>query len=319
MTARGGHPVRFRFDGREFEGQQGDTLAAALIANGVALVARSFKYHRPRGIMAAGVEEPSALVTVGEGGRREPNTRATDVFLYEGLVAESQNRWPSLAFDLGAINGLLSPLIPAGFYYKTFFGPPKRWLRYEHFIRKAAGLGAPPTETDPDAYAHRAAFCDVLVVGAGPAGLAAAVSAAEAGRRVMLVEQDSRIGGALLREDVAIDGIAGPEWAARAAARIRTLGGRILMRATATGYWDHNLVTVIERRAEPGAAPPVDQPVQCLWKVRAGEVILATGAIERPLAFSGNEPRGDAGPGRAHVCPALWGQARPPRGNRHCA
>ncbi len=292
MNARDGSPVRFRFDGREYTGQAGDTLAAALIANGVALVARSFKYHRPRGIMAAGVEEPSALVTVGEGGRREPNTRATDVFLYEGLVAESQNRWPSLAFDLGAINGLLSPLIPAGFYYKTFFGPPKRWLRYEHFIRKAAGMGAPPTAADPDAYAHRAAFCDVLVVGAGPAGLAAAVSAAEAGRRVMLVEQDCRIGGALLREDVAIDGIAGHDWSARAAARIRALGGRILMRATATGYWDHNLVTVIERRAEPGAVPPVDQPAQVLWKVRAGEVILATGAIERPLAFSGNDRPG---------------------------
>ena len=289
MTVRDGRPVRFRFDGHSYVGQEGDTLAAALIANGVSVVARSFKYHRPRGIMAAGVEEPSALVTVGEGGRREPNTRATDVFLYDGLVAESQNRWPSLAFDVGAINGLLSPLIPAGFYYKTFFGPPKRWMRYEHFIRKAAGLGAPPLEADPDPYAHRAAFCDVLVVGAGPAGLAAALAAAEAGKRVMLVEQDRVAGGALLREPVTIDGAAGSDWAAQAVARIRMLGGRVLLRATATGYWDDNFVTVIERRAEPGAVPAVDQPVQCQWKVRAGEVILATGAIERPLAFAGND------------------------------
>ena len=184
--------LRFTFDGRPLRARPGDTLAAALLANGIGLVARSFKYHRPRGIMAAGVEEPSALVTVGEGGRTEPNTKATDVFVYDGLVARSQNRWPSLGFDLGALNGLAARFLPAGFYYKTFFGPPSRWMVYEKFIRRAAGMGRAPTEADPDRYEHRAAFCDVLVVGGGSAGRAAA---AAADGRVMLVEQDRVLGG----------------------------------------------------------------------------------------------------------------------------
>ncbi|WP_179562760.1 2Fe-2S iron-sulfur cluster-binding protein [Sphingomonas sp. R3G8C] len=288
-----GETLHFTFDGKRYTARAGQTLAAALLDNGVAVVARSFKYHRPRGIMAAGVEEPSALVTVGEGGRAEPNTRATDVFVYQGLVARSQNAWPSLAFDVGAVNGLVARLIPAGFYYKTFFGPPKRWMVYERFIRKAAGLGPAPREADPDAFDHRAAFCDLLVVGAGPAGLAAALAAAQAGQRVMLVEQDRLAGGALLREDVRIDGAAGAEWAQDAVARIVAGGGRVLLRATATGYWDGNLVSVVERLAEPGQAPSrADAPVQRLWKVRAGRVILATGAIERPLAFGGNDRPG---------------------------
>lgn len=287
-----GREVRFRFDGREMPGREGETLAAALIANGVSLVARSFKYHRPRGIMAAGVEEPSALVTVGSGGRAEPNTRVTDVFLYDGLEARSQNAWPSLQFDVGAVNGLASRMIPAGFYYKTFFGPPSRWMFYEKFIRKAAGLGNAPSEADPDAFEHCAAFCDVLVVGAGPAGLAAALAASEAGRRVMLVEQDAEPGGALLRETVRIDGLAGPEWTTQAVARIRAAGGRVLRRATATGYWDGNLVSVVERLAEPGQPVAADAIAQRLWKVRAGQVLLATGAIERPLAFGGNDRPG---------------------------
>lgn len=288
-----GETVQFTFDGKPYTARAGQTLAAALLSHGVAVVARSFKYHRPRGIMAAGVEEPSALVTVGEGGRAEPNTRATDVFVYQGLVARSQNAWPSLAFDVGAVNGLVSRLIPAGFYYKTFFGPPKRWMVYERFIRKAAGLGPAPQQADPDAFDHRAAFCDVLVVGAGPAGLAAALAAVQAGQRVMLVEQDRLAGGALLREDVRIDGAAGSEWAQDAVARIVAGGGRVLLRATATGYWDGNLVSVVERLAEPGQAPSrADAPVQRLWKVRAGRVILATGAIERPLAFGGNDRPG---------------------------
>ena len=284
--------VRFRFDGIGYEARAGDTLAAALLANGVSLVARSFKYHRPRGIMAAGVEEPSALVTVGAGGRREPNTRATDVMVYDGLEAFSQNAWPSLQLDIGAVNGLLSRLIPAGFYYKTFFGPPGRWMIYERFIRKAAGLGAPPAEPDPDAFAHRAAFCDVLVVGAGPAGLAAALAAVEAGQRVLLVEQDARVGGALLRDPVTIDGLTGADWAEAAVARIRAGGGGVLLRATANGYWDGNLVTVVERLAEPGQAPGAGGLAQRLWKVRAGRVLLATGAFERPLAFAGNDRPG---------------------------
>ena len=157
--------IDFSFDGRPYQARKGDTLAAALLRNGIGLVGRSFKYHRPRGIMTAGVEEPNALVTVGTGGRAEPNTRATDVFVYEGLIATSQNRWPDLAHDFGAMLGLAAPLLPAGFYYKTFFGSARRWMVYEHFIRKAAGLGNAPTQADPDRFSQRAAFCDVLVVG----------------------------------------------------------------------------------------------------------------------------------------------------------
>jgi heterotetrameric sarcosine oxidase alpha subunit len=284
--------VPFLFDGKSYAGQAGDTLAAALIANGVNLIARSFKYHRPRGIIAMGVEEPSALVTLGTDLHTEPNVRASDVFLYPGLVANSQNAWPSLRYDIGAINSLLSPLLPAGFYYKTFFGPPKLWMFYESFIRRAAGLGQPPKGPDPDRYGHRAAFCDVLVVGAGPAGLAAALGAAEAGKRVILVEQDFLPGGSLLRESVTIDGVAGAQWARDVVTRIRAAGGRVLTRTTATGHWDDNFVTAVERRVEPGQAG-MDQSggglAQVLWKMRCGQVILATGALERPLVFAEND------------------------------
>jgi sarcosine oxidase subunit alpha len=287
-VATGGESLSFRFDGVDYRARPGDTLAAALLANGVALVGRSFKYHRPRGIMAAGVEEPNALVTVGEGGRAEPNTRATDLFVYEGLVATSQNRWPSLAFDAGAIFGLASKALAAGFYYKTFFGPAKRWLRYEWFIRKAAGLGNAPTLADPDDFTQRAAFCDVLVVGAGPAGLEAALAAAEAGERVLLVEQDAILGASLVRD---LDPAFGKDRIDAIAARIRELGGRVLIRTTASGYWDHNFVTLTERLAEPGAKPP-HGVAQCLWHVRASRVVLATGAFERPIPFTNNDRPG---------------------------
>ncbi len=279
--------IDFSFDGKSYQAYEGDTLAAALLRNGIGLVGRSFKYHRPRGIMTAGVEEPNALVTVGEGGRREPNTRATDVFVYEGLVATSQNRWPSLAFDVGSVLGLAAPVFSAGFYYKTFFGPAKRWLWYEYFIRKAAGLGHPPTEPDPDQFSQRAAFCDVLVVGAGPAGLQAALDAAESGKRVILVEQDSILGPSLIRDPQELD--AGRIDAT--AARICAAGGRILTRTTASGYWEHDLVTLTQRLAEPGQEPP-NGVAQRLWHVRAGRVILATGSIERPLAFANNDRPG---------------------------
>jgi methylglutamate dehydrogenase subunit C len=279
--------IRFTFDGKAYHAQTGDTLAAALLRNGIGLVGRSFKYHRPRGIMTAGVEEPNALVTVGEGGRTEPNTRATDVFVYEGLVAQSQNRWPSLSFDMGAIFGFAAPMLSAGFYYKTFFGSAKRWLFYEYFIRKAAGLGKAPTQPDPDQFSQRAAFCDVLVVGAGPAGLSAALEASEAGKRVILVEQDSILGPSLIRDPQQLD----PAWIDATAARIRAAGGRILKRTTASGYWEHDLVTLTERVAEPGQVP-ANGVAQRLWHVRAGQVILATGSIERPLAFAHNDRPG---------------------------
>ncbi len=276
--------IRFSFDGKWMEAQPGDTLAAALLRNGVRLVGRSFKYHRPRGIMSAGVEEPNALVTVGEGGRTEPNTRATDVFVYDGMIARSQNRWPNLDRDVGGLIGLISKALPAGFYYKTFFGPARLWLVYEWFIRKAAGLGNAPTLPDPDRFAQRGAFCDVLVVGAGPAGLAAALEAAEAGSKVILVEQDALLAASLLRDPQELD----QDWADRTAARIIELGGTVLTRTTASGYWEHDLVTLTQMLVEPGQQPATG-PAQRLWHVRAGRVVLATGAIERPLAFANND------------------------------
>jgi methylglutamate dehydrogenase subunit C len=279
--------INFTFDGTAYQAQEGDTLAAALMRNGIGLVGRSFKYHRPRGIMTAGVEEPNALVTVGEGGRTEPNTRATDIFVYEGLVATSQNRWPSLSLDFGAILGLAAPVFSAGFYYKTFFGSAKRWMFYEYFIRKAAGLGNAPRESDPDRFSQRAVFCDVLVVGAGPAGLQAALAAAETGKRVILVEQDNSLGASLIRDPQEQDAT----WIAATAERIRKAGGRILTRTTASGYWEHDLVTLSQRLAEPGQVPS-NNVAQRLWHVRAGQVILATGSIERPMAFAHNDRPG---------------------------
>ena len=274
--------LAFSFDGVPMRARPGDTLAAALLRNGVRVVGRSFKYHRPRGIMAAGVEEPNALVTVGAGGRTEPNTRATQVFVYDGLVATSQNRWPSLRFDLGAVLGLAAPIFAAGFYYKTFFGPPKRWMFYERFIRRAAGMGGAPTAADPDTFEHRAAFCDVLVVGSGPAGLTAASTAAQAGERVLLVEQDAVAGGSLLS-----DGDTGSITAALAV--ILAAGGRILLRTTASGLWDHGFGTLVEQLLEPGEPGVL---AQRLWHVRAKRIVLATGATERPLTFAGNDRPG---------------------------
>ena len=286
-----GRVVSFRFDGRDYQGFAGDTLASALLAGGVRVFGRSFKYHRPRGVLAAGVEEPNALVTVGEGGRAEPNTRATDLLIYDGMVAVSQNRWPSLGFHVGAVTGLAAPFIPAAFYYKTFFGGEKRWKFYEYFIRRAAGLGPAPQLADPDAYDHRAAFCDVLVVGAGPAGLAAADAAVRAGLRVILADLDGRVGGALLRDAANVDGADGVAWAEAVAARVLAAGGRVLLRTAVMGYFDHDLLSLVQKCVEPGAAAGAGV-AQRLWRVRAGKVVLAGGATERPLLFGGNDRPG---------------------------
>ncbi len=289
-------PLRFAFDGRSYEAFAGDTLASGLLANGVHLVSRSFKYHRPRGILAAGSEEPNALVTVRrDAARYTPNLRATQIELYDGLVAESQNRWPSLKRDVGRVNDLLSPFFPAGFYYKTFMWPRNAWKTlYEPFIRRAAGLGVAPTQPDPDRYAHRYAHCDVLVVGAGPAGLAAALAAAEAGSRVILCDEQAQFGGSLLADTSArIDGEPAGAWVLKSVqALAQNPRVTLLARTTAFGYFPHNFLGLNERLTDHLSIPPEDQPRERLWQVRAGRVILATGAIERPLVFPGNDRPG---------------------------
>jgi sarcosine oxidase, subunit alpha len=288
--------IRFKFDGRPYEGVAGDTLASALLANGVHLTGRSFKYHRPRGILAAGSEEPNALVTVSrDAARVTPNLRATQVELYEGLIAESQNRWPSLQRDFGRINDGLSAFFPAGFYYKTFMWPRKAWKSlYEPVIRRAAGLGRAPTRADPDRYAQRYAHCDVLVVGAGPAGIAAALAAADSGARVILCDETAEFGGSLLSETSAlIDGQTAFAWVHEAIASLANSNRvTLLTRTTAFGYFPHNLVGLNQRLNDHLAVPPKHQPRERLWQVRARAVVLATGAIERPLVFPGNDRPG---------------------------
>lgn len=287
-------PLRFRFDGKFYQGFAGDTLASALLANGVRLIGRSFKYHRPRGVFSAGAEEPNALVTLRGGARAEPNTRATMIDLYQGLEASSQNRWPSLGFDVLAVNNLLSPLFVAGFYYKTFMWPRRFWEPvYERLIRKAAGLGAAAREPDPDRYAHRQACCDVLVIGAGPAGLGAALAAAEAGADVLLVDERSWLGGQLAYERETIDGQDVNDWLAAQQARLKQLANvRVLTRTTAFGLYDGNVVGLTERVADHLPRPQPHQPRQCFWTVRPQRIVLATGAIERPIALVNNDRPG---------------------------
>ncbi|MBL8697667.1 MAG: sarcosine oxidase subunit alpha family protein [Alphaproteobacteria bacterium] len=291
-----GRTLAFRFDGQRYEGHPGDTLASALLANGVHLLGRSFKYHRPRGILAAGADEPNALVTVSrDAGRTTPNLRATQVELHDGLVAESQNRWPSLRFDAAAITDRFAALVPAGFYYKTFMGPGTAWARlYEPRIRAMAGLGRAPEAADPDHYAQRYAHCDVLVVGAGAAGLAAALSAARAGKRVVLCDEQAELGGGLLAETRAtIDGAPASAWLEAARAELAAAPHvRLLPRTTAFGYFADNFVALAQRLADHLAAPPAELPRECLWQIRARRVVLATGAIERPLVFPENDRPG---------------------------
>jgi sarcosine oxidase subunit alpha len=297
--------VSFKFDGRPYEGFAGDTLASALLANGVHLVGRSFKYHRPRGFLAAGSEEPSGLVTVmRDVARVTPNLRATQVELYDGLIAESQNRWPSLQRDFGRINDVLSAFFPAGFYYKTFMWPRKAWKSlYEPLIRRAAGLGRAPVHADPDRYAQRFAHCDVLIVGAGPAGIAAALSAAESGARVILCDETNEFGGSLLTDTSAvIDGQQSLAWVQRSVASLaQNSRVTLLPRTTAFGYFPHNLIGLNQRLADHLATVPVNQPRERLWQGRARSVVLATGAIERPLVFPGNDRPGILLAGAAHT------------------
>jgi sarcosine oxidase subunit alpha len=280
--------VSFRFDGMSFEGHPGDTLASALLANGVRLVGRSFKYHRPRGIMTAGPEEPNGLVELGEGGRTEPNTKMTEVELQDGLVARSQNRWPSLRFDLMALNGLAGGAISAGFYYKTFMWPKSFWEKlYEPIIRRAAGLGRAAVLPDPDRYEAMHAHCDVLVVGSGAAGLAAARAAGATGARVILCERDFVIGGGLLLDP------ARDAWRKEMQAEIEMMPQvQILSRTNVFGYYDHNLLGAVEQLDERPATSAEPRLRQRYRTIRARQVVLATGASERLIAFPGNDRPG---------------------------
>ncbi|MER9585896.1 sarcosine oxidase subunit alpha family protein [Mesorhizobium sp. M0276] len=284
------YPVEFSFDGRKMTGYRGDTLASALLANGVTLVGRSFKYHRPRGILSAGPEEPNALVTLGTAGRREPNLPATTLELDDGMVAESQNRWPSLAFDVQSVNGLFAPFLSAGFYYKTFMGPTRRaWKVYEHFIRKAAGLGRAGTEPDPDRYVVRHAFADVAIVGGGPAGLSAARAAAAAGARVALIEQDFLLGGQLLAERS--DGTAA-SWLSHVESELNSFKTVTLMKRTsAFGVYDGNVIGLVEQRDQVDP-PRTGKARQTITLLRARSIIFATGAMERPMVFANNDRPG---------------------------
>ncbi|MDP6948254.1 MAG: sarcosine oxidase subunit alpha family protein [Arenicellales bacterium] len=295
----GGHIDRskvldFTWDGKPLQGYAGDSLASALLANGEQVLGRSFKYHRPRGVMSAGVEESGALVTVGTGARCDANVRATTQELYQGLVAQGQNAWPSVRFDFGALNGLLSRFLSAGFYYKTFMGVPPlewgsgtgMWMRYEKIIRRAAGMGEASRAPDPDHYEHAHGYCDLLVVGSGPAGRAAARAAAQAGLDVVLVEQDSVSGGNSLSQPGAAAGLADEITA------LEHAGVRSMTRTIAFGLYDHGTAGLLERVTDHLADPPTWLPRQRFWTLRAAYIVLATGAIERHLAFGNNDRPG---------------------------
>ncbi|HEV7307968.1 sarcosine oxidase subunit alpha family protein [Ensifer sp.] len=286
--------LSFTFDGRPLRGFAGDTLASALLANDQLLVGRSFKYHRPRGIVSAGPSEPNALVTIGAGARTDANTKATVAELYSGLTAKSQNRWPSLGFDLGAVNGVLSPVLGAGFYYKTFMWPKPFWERvYEPFIRRAAGLGRAVLERDPEAYEKSWAHCDLLVVGAGPAGLMAALTAGRAGLRVIVADEDFRPGGALLSSSETIDGAPASAFADRTVAELQSLTNvTLLSRTTVFGWYDDNVFGAIERVQKHVAEPAPNRVSERVWRIVARRALLATGAEERPVVFGGNDRPG---------------------------
>jgi|TARA_B100002052_G_C15885329_1_gene601248 heterotetrameric sarcosine oxidase alpha subunit len=286
--------INFKFNGKSFTGYEGDTLASALLANGIHLVGRSFKYHRPRGFFAAGVDEPNAKLQVNLNGHSEPNVNATEIELVEGITATSQNCWPSVEFDIGAINNLLNKFFPAGFYYKTFMWPKSFWYKvYEPFIRKAAGLGVASVEKDKERYEHKFEYCDLLVTGSGPAGLASAYAAAKSGAKVILAEDKHRFGGSLLLDDVSIDNLPGKDWADKIISELKEMPNvTVKNRSQVFGYYDHNMLVMYERVGDHLEKKSKFTPRQRLWYIRCKEVILSTGSIERPIVFGNNDTPG---------------------------
>jgi heterotetrameric sarcosine oxidase alpha subunit len=302
---------RFTFDGIPYTGHPGDTLASALLANGVRLMGRSFKYHRPRGPLSAGSEEPNALVHLRTGARQEPNTRATVAELFDGLAATSQNAWPSLRFDALAINDRLNTFFTAGFYYKTFMWPESFWEKiYEPIIRRAAGLGALTREEDPDEYDKGFLHCDLLIIGAGPAGLMAALTAGRAGARVILADEDFRMGGRLNAETLEIGGSGGADWAAAAVAELAGMPNvRLMARTTVVGAFDHGIYSAVERVSDHLPVPAPGKPRQTLWRIYSRRAILTAGATERPIAFENNDRPGIMLAGALRAYANRWGVA----------
>ncbi len=287
-------PIEFKFNGKKYIGYEGDTLASALLANGIHLIGRSFKYHRPRGFFGAGVDEPNAKMQVEINGSSEPNINATEIELVNGLSASSQNCWPSVNFDIGAINNFLNRFFPAGFYYKTFMWPKSFWYRvYEPFIRKAAGLGIASLEKDKERYEHKYEYCDLLVTGSGPAGLASAYAAAKNGAKVILAEDKPRYGGTLLTDDVTIDNLSGKDWSEKIISELKEMPNVIVKnRSQVFGYYDHNMMVMFERTGDHLEKKTKYTPRQRLWYIRAKEVLLSTGSIERPIVFGNNDTPG---------------------------
>ena len=285
--------VNFTFDGQMFQGLEGDTLASALLANNVRFMARSFKYHRPRGVLTAGSEEPNALMTIGHGAGAEPNIRATVQEIYSGLEARSQNRWPSLNRDLLSVNDVIAPFLSAGFYYKTFMWPRAFWEKiYEPIIRRAAGLGALSGLNNPDRYERAFAFCDVLVIGAGPTGLMAALTAARAGADVILADEDARMGGRLLAETDPVNAQPASQWVAQTLCELAALPNvRLMPRTTVTGAYDQGTFAALERVGQHRPRDP-NLPLECFWRIVAKRSILCAGALERAIAFPNNDRPG---------------------------
>ena len=286
--------ISFIFNGKTYFGCKGDTLASALLANGVHLIGRSFKYHRPRGIIAAGVEDANGKVQLYKDDITEPNVNVTEVELVKGLRIESQNCWPSVSFDVWAVNNFLNRFFPAGFYYKTFMWPKSFWYKvYEPIIRKAAGMGTASLKSDPDRYEHQYEHCDILVVGSGPSGISSALAAAKNGARVILAEDKARFGGSLLTDNVTIGNKNGDEWVEEAIADLKSMPNVIIRkRSQVFGYYDHNMLVMFERCKDHIENPEAFTPRQRLWYIRAKQVIISTGSIERPLVFANNDRPG---------------------------